>query len=61
MKFLARICTNERRFQADTQTKKEKKKKHEKSFAFPLDKRTNVLYNDMRDFVALCGKATKTE
>ena len=27
----------------------------------PLDKRTNVLYNDICDFVALCGKATKTE
>ena len=26
-----------------------------------IDKRTYVLYNDICDFVALCGKATKTE
>ena len=30
-------------------------------FGFSLDKRTNVLYNDICDFVAFCGKSTKTE
>ena len=58
MKFSARIRTERAPLLSQSTDKTEK---YEKTFVFPLDKRTFVRYNDIRDFVAFCGIVTKTE